>query len=156
MTGGGRATGEIILGAALILAGILLFYGTLLIHVAPTYSRVGPRVFPFAVAAGLGLLGFLYLVHSWRDRQTPAEDHVPHLSPVIIISGALIADALLLVYLGFIPSSALLFVLVAIGFGSRNYLRDFLIGLALSAIAYVTFVHGLGLQLPPGLLAGWW
>jgi putative tricarboxylic transport membrane protein len=156
MTGGGRATGEILLGAALILAGILLFYGTLLIHVAPTYSRVGPRVFPFAVAAGLGILGLLYLLHSWRSRQTPAEEHTPRISPVFIISGALIADALLFERLGFVLSSALLFVLVAIGFGSRHYLRDLLLGLALAATAYVTFVHGLGLQLPPGLFAGWW
>jgi putative tricarboxylic transport membrane protein len=58
--------------------------------------------------------------------------------------------------LGFVLSSALLFVLVAIGFGSRHYLRDLLLGLALAATAYVTFVHGLGLQLPPGLFAGWW
>jgi putative tricarboxylic transport membrane protein len=156
MTGGGRATGEILLGAALILAGILLFYGTLLIHVAPTYSRVGPRVFPFAVAAGLGILGALYLFHSLRGKQTPSEEHTSHSSPVLIISFALIADALLLERLGFILSSALLFVLVAVGFGSRSYLRDALLGLALATVAYVTFVLGLGLQLPAGLLASFW
>jgi putative tricarboxylic transport membrane protein len=52
-------------------------------------------------------------------------------------------------------SSTILFVLVAIGFGSRRYLRDGLVGLALSAVAYVTFVYGLGLKLPAGSFTGW-
>jgi putative tricarboxylic transport membrane protein len=48
-----------------------------------------------------------------------------------------------------------LFVLVAAAFGSRRHLRDAVIGLALATLAYVTFVYGLGLNLPAGVLAGW-
>jgi hypothetical protein len=44
---------------------------------------------------------------------------------------------------------------VAVGFGSRRYLRDGLVGLALSAVAYATFMYGLGLKLPAGPFAGW-
>lgn len=53
---------------------------------------------------------------------------------------------------GFIPTATVLFVCVTIGFGSRRFVRDILIGLALSIVAYVGFVHVLGLRLPAGLL----
>lgn len=55
---------------------------------------------------------------------------------------------------GFIPTETILFVCVAAAFGSRRHLRDALIGLVLALVAYVGFVHGLRLPLPPGILAG--
>jgi putative tricarboxylic transport membrane protein len=112
-------------------------------------------VFPFAVAAGMILLGGLYAAESWKGAQTPVEDQAVKLQPVALISAAIIVDALLMPTLGFILSSSILFLLVAAGFGSRRYLRDGLVGLAVSAVAYVTFVYGLGLRLPAGPFAGW-
>jgi putative tricarboxylic transport membrane protein len=53
---------------------------------------------------------------------------------------------------GFIPTAAFLFLCVAIGFGSQRYLRDAIIGILLATAAYVGFVHGLGLPLPPGAI----
>jgi putative tricarboxylic transport membrane protein len=155
MTTGGKPLGELLLGFALVLLGILILTGTLSITVAPAYSRVGPRVFPFAVAAGMILLGGLYAAESWKGAQTPVEDQAVKLQPVALISAAIIVDALLMPTLGFILSSSILFLLVAAGFGSRRYLRDGLVGLAVSAVAYVTFVYGLGLRLPAGPFAGW-
>lgn len=155
MFGGGRATGEILLGIALVVAGLLFFWGTTEIHVAPSYSKVGPRVFPFAIAFGLVLLGVLYLIESWRGIQTPQDEHPASSLPVFIISAAIVLDALLFEWLGFILSSTLLFLLVAIGFGSRSYARDLALGFALAVVAYITFVHGLGLSLPAGILASW-
>ena len=55
---------------------------------------------------------------------------------------------------GFIPTAAFLFLCIAIGFGSRRYLRDIIIGILLATAAYVGFVHGLGLPLPPGAIGG--
>jgi putative tricarboxylic transport membrane protein len=155
MFGGGRATGEKLLGIALIIAGLLFVWGTSEIHVAPSYSKVGPRVFPFAISFGLVLLGILYLVESWRGVQTPPDEHEASNWPIFIIGAAIVLDALLFEWLGFILSSTLLFLLVAIGFGSRRYLRDFVLGFALAVAAYITFVHGLGLSLPAGILASW-
>lgn len=155
MSGGGRATGEILLGIALVIAGVLLLVGTTWIAVAPTYSRVGPRVFPFAVAGGLIAVGLLYTFESWKGTQTPTDEHRASPWPVALISAGIIADALLLERLGFILSSTILFLLVAAGFGSRRHLRNISVGLALATIAYVTFVYGLRLNLPAGILAGW-
>jgi putative tricarboxylic transport membrane protein len=154
-TGGSRATGEILLGLALIAAGVLLLIGTTWITVAPTYSRVGPRVFPFAVAGGLIIVGLLYTLESWKGAQTPVDEHKAASWPVALITAGIIAEALLLERLGFVLSSTVLFVLVAAAFGSRRHLRDAVIGLALATLAYVTFVYGLGLNLPAGVLAGW-
>jgi putative tricarboxylic transport membrane protein len=55
---------------------------------------------------------------------------------------------------GFVPTETILFVCVAAAFGSRRHLRDAFIGLVLALVAYVGFVHGLRLPLPPGILAG--
>jgi putative tricarboxylic transport membrane protein len=151
----GRAVGEILLAIALVAAGGLLFLGTLSIAVAPTYSRVGPRVFPFAVAIGLIVVGLVYALESWKGRQTPPDEHHASPWPLALIGTGLIADALLLERLGFILSSAILFVVVAAAFGSRRHLRDAFVGLILAIVAYVTFVHGLGLNLPAGILARW-
>ena len=155
MNTGGKPLGELFLGFALVLLGISILAGTLSITVTPAYSRVGPRAIPFAVAAGLIVLGLLYALESWKGTQTPAEDQAVNLWPIVLISGGIILDALLMPSLGFILSSTVLFVLVAAGLGSRRYLRDGLVGLALSAVAYVTFVYGLGLRLPAGPFAGW-
>ena len=55
---------------------------------------------------------------------------------------------------GFVPTETIVFVCVAAAFGSRRHLRDALIGLVLALVAYVGFVHGLRLPLPPGILQG--
>ena len=73
MLSGGRATGEVLLGIALIVAGLFFFWGTIEIHVVPTYSKVGPRVFPFGISFALVVLGIIYLLESWRGIQTPPD-----------------------------------------------------------------------------------
>lgn len=52
---------------------------------------------------------------------------------------------------GFIPTAAILFLCVAVAFGSRRYLRNLIIGILLAAVTYLGFVKALGLPLPPGL-----
>ena len=52
---------------------------------------------------------------------------------------------------GFIPTATIVFLCTAIAFGSRRYVRDILIGLGIAIVAYVGFVHALGLNLPAGL-----
>src|SRR5688500_16994388 len=99
MGGGSRAT-EILLGIALVIAGALLLPGTTAIAVAPSYSRVGPRVFPFAIAGGLMIVGLLYTIESWKAAQTPIDEHVVSLWPVAMIGSGIVVDALLLERLG--------------------------------------------------------
>ncbi|HKP24606.1 MAG TPA: tripartite tricarboxylate transporter TctB family protein, partial [Dongiaceae bacterium] len=65
-----------------------------------------------------------------------------------------IQQILLFEFLGFVPTAAILFFCVSFGFGSRRYLRDAIIAIALAVVAYVGFVHALGLHLPAGILGG--
>lgn len=48
----------------------------------------------------------------------------------------------------------MLFLAVAMGFGSRHYVRDVIVALLLSTAAYFTFTKLLNLQLPSGIFGG--
>ena len=55
---------------------------------------------------------------------------------------------------GFVPAAVVLFMCVTFAFGSRRFLRDGVVALVLALTAYLAFTRLLGLQLPPGILAG--
>jgi putative tricarboxylic transport membrane protein len=74
--------------------------------------------------------------------------------PLAAIAVGLIQQMLLFESAGFVPTAAILFFCVAFGFGSRRYLRDIVIAIVLAIVAYVGFVHVLGLNLPAGFLGG--
>ena len=144
---------------ALLGLGVLAFAGVVLaqtwaIPVSPLYSRVGPTVFPYITAGGLGLFGLLLLLQALRGGWQPAEERdlaIDWRALAWIVAG-LALNAALIVPLGFTLSSALMFTVVARGFGSRNLLRDAGIGLALSLAAYFGFAKALGVSLGQGPL----
>ena len=72
----------------------------------------------------------------------------------LIIAAALLIHLNILKPLGFVISGVFLFLCVAFAFGSRRFLRDGVVAVILVLVSYLGFTHGLGLQLPPGLLAG--
>ena len=137
-------------GAAI--AGLYLFFGSFGISTGVGYDRIGPRFFPFLVAAGLLATGALVGYESIRRPPAHAEELDP-LSFLFIVL-ALVLSVLLLERLGFILTGTLLFCLVARAFRSRRYLRNLGVGLTLSILVYFTFTSGLGLVLPRGMLAG--
>jgi len=142
--------------------GLVAFAGAIAIDAArmqvpPAYARVGPHIFPFAVAAGLAAMGVYFAWSSWapgREREIVSEDQPTDWRSLGLIAIGLLGHMMLLKTLGFIIVSAALFVVVAVAFGSRSWLRDIATGLILAAVTYVGFTRGLGLQLPAGLFAG--
>lgn len=151
ISGAGLAIGLGLMG----LAGVIGLDAARM-QVPPSYARVGPQVFPVIIAIGLFLSGLAVAWQAWRGERTEeeVEHHPTEWGSVAIIAVALIAHLNLLKPLGFVPAGAMLFTAVAFAFGSRRYLRDILIGVALSLMAYIGFGYGLGLQLPPGILKG--
>ena len=147
------------LGLGIAALGAFLLYETTEIRVAPVYAKVGPRVIPYLVGGLTAALGLMLAWQSWRAMQAAApapagenpEDRTDWL-PIGAIAVGLIQQILLFEPLGFMPTAAVLFFCVAYGFGSRRYLRDAVIAIALAAVAYVGFVHVLGLHLPAGTL----
>ena len=154
--------GELLIGLGVAALGVFIAVATSQITVAPLYAKVGPGVIPYLVAGGLILLGLLFAGSAVRRQPPPPHATAPALPsedksdwrPLVVMSAGLVAQMLLIERAGFIIASAVLFFCVAFGFGSRRYLRDAIIAIALSVVAYVGFVHALGLHLPAGILGG--
>jgi putative tricarboxylic transport membrane protein len=155
--------GELLFSLGVLALGAYFAAGAFSIRLLPSYSRIGPRFFPLLVAGGLLLCGVLLLVQAVRGRAAPLDESedvdvtAPADWPAVAVLGlALLADILLIERLGFVLASTVLFWGVALGFGSRRYLRDVSIGLALSLAVYLAFTRLLDLTLPAGVLPLLW
>jgi putative tricarboxylic transport membrane protein len=151
-TARGLRLGEAILALSVLLLGVFVAIETALLRTGPGYSAIGPKLFPWLVAAGLVLVGLALL----REARSGEVEHPAGFeldaSPLLLVTGGLVAQMLLMRPAGFVIASTLLFVAVACSFGSRRLVRDAAIGLVLCAVVYVTFTRGLGLSLPAGAL----
>ncbi|MFC5825598.1 tripartite tricarboxylate transporter TctB family protein [Nonomuraea insulae] len=124
------------------------------------YQAVGPRAFPLLVGAGLGVVSVIGVVQAFRSGPSPAEEtpteethsEETHWPSVLMLLGALLAYALLLVPVGYWQATTLFFVAVARVLGSRRLVRDVLVGLVLALATYFLFDRLLGITLPPGLI----
>jgi putative tricarboxylic transport membrane protein len=124
----------------------------------PSYAEVGPGVFPLIVGAALLLAGLGLLAESlrkqwrvaWVERDPSDRAASSPLRNVLLVAAALVLNVALFGSLGFIPASAVLFACVSTAFGSRRFVLDAIIGIALAAAVYMVFVYGLGLHLPAG------
>jgi putative tricarboxylic transport membrane protein len=148
------AAGELALAAAIVALGLFFLIDAQAIKVAPIYARIGPRFFPTVVGAGLCVVGVLLAIAAVRGGWRSADDASPpdpartDWLALILISAGLLQQALLMKYVGFVPTTAVLFFLVALGFGSRRYLRDAVIAIVLSVLVFFVFTAGLKLSLP--------
>jgi len=150
-TGRTLRIGEAVLGGGLLALGGFIAVETML---APGASGavVGPALFPYLIAAGLVLVGLSVLREAFAG-------HIAHeggfeLDGVAIgftVAG-LVAQFLLIEYLGWIPSATLLFMAVARAFGSRRPLIDAILGVVLAVATFTVFNHALGLNLPGGAI----
>ena len=122
---------------------------------------IGPRVFPQFVAAGLLVLAALLVVATFRGSVPEgAEGEDVDLSnpPDWKTFAALFFSFLFLIatvdVLGWTISSALFFTATTYVLGSRNWVRNLLIGTAMGLITFYGFYSGLGVMLPAGILGG--
>lgn len=67
---------------------------------------------------------------------------------------AFVANILLIDRAGFVVSGAVLFFGSLYAFGSRHYVRDAVVSVVLAVASFYAFYVGLGIKLPPGVLAG--
>ncbi|MCW5749546.1 MAG: tripartite tricarboxylate transporter TctB family protein [Alphaproteobacteria bacterium] len=153
---GGRAFGETVIGAGLVLLAGLVIFETAGAPASPLYARVGPQAFPYAVGACLLLLGLALVLRGLYGggRDSAAEPGLAPVRarPVLWLLGGLALNVALIGEAGFILASTLLFLCVARAFGSERPLRDGLAGFALAGIAYAGFAGLLGISLGRGLI----
>lgn len=154
-----RPKGQIAVSAGVLVLGALVLAGAWELPAGGGYAQVGPGVVPRIVGAGLLVLGALLLREAltggYRGVDEEAEVHLPmDWRAFAWVSGGIVAYGLLVERAGFLIASTLLFVAVARGFGSRRWITNALVGLAVAAFIFGVFNYALGLQLPKGVLRG--
>lgn len=152
------------LGVALLLgaAGVLVFLDAN--GLATPYSKsdpVGPKTVPFIVAGMLVVCAVLLALNVLRGGKGEAEGgedvdltHPADWKTVLPLAGAFILNILLIDWAGWVISGTILFWGSVLALGSRRYVRDGLISVALSLLTFYGFYLGLGIALPAGLLEG--
>lgn len=148
---------ETLLALGVIALGLLALYETTQIPVSPMYAQVGPTAVAYLASALLLGLGGALLVQSvsgrWVGDPEESAAALDRRGLGWLLLG-LVLNVGLIDPLGFIPASVLLFACTARAFGSRNPVRDLLIGLGLSAVAYFGFAELLGINIGAGFLGG--
>ncbi len=147
--------GEVLISLVLVFIGAFVIYETRGIAETQGYSQVGPRLFPYIIGTALTLCGAVLCWHAisdgWRAVPLDQPGHdAPDWMAFAIIGGGIVLHMVLIAWAGFIIASTLMFLLIALGFGSRRTVRDLAVGLAISVAAYFLFTRALGLRLPPG------
>jgi putative tricarboxylic transport membrane protein len=142
----------LLIGLGFIIAAGVLGYDAWHMRVPPIHAKVGPRVFPILVSCGLAVAGLLLL---WQGKtgEFPEAEGETDWRAVGILAAGLLLHMNLLKPAGFIIAGIILFMSVAVAFGSRSYVRDLAVAVVTVAVTYFAFTRLLGLQLPPGLLA---
>jgi putative tricarboxylic transport membrane protein len=156
---GGGARSDAAVAVAVAVLGALLWRGAGTISFGPGYDRVGPRVFPYAVAIGMLVLAALLVRAARRGpaQQPHVADEAPEVldwRPLVPLTLALALYVPLVERVGFIPASGLQFVAVARSFRSRHLVRDAVAGGLLALVVYLALSKGLGLSPPAGPLEG--
>jgi putative tricarboxylic transport membrane protein len=151
-------------GVALFLGalGVLVVVSALLLPESRiARGPVGPAAVPVVVGGLLVLTSVFLAVDVWRGgRGEPEGGEDIELTggsdwrTVAMLAVAFVANALLIEPLGWVFSGAILFWGSAFALGSRHYVRDAVIAVALSIGSFYLFALGLGIVLPPGILRG--
>ena len=148
----GLRLGEAVLAGFILLLGAFVAVETALLRTGPGYAAIGPKLFPWLVAAGLLLVGVALLYEARAGAVAHPAGFQLDLPPTLIVTGGLVLQMVLIKPLGFVIATAVLFVAIAYALGSRRLLVNAAIGLVLCALTYVAFTRGLGLVLPAGML----
>lgn len=152
--------GQMAVGLAMLALALLLAAGAAGFPVDKGYSILGPQVFPFAVAAFIGVVAVLLCGQAatggFRNlgEEQPAAPSRSRVSNAAWVSAGILAVAALITHLGFVLSAAVLFACAARGYGSRAPARDLAIGVAMTLPVFWLFTRGLGMSLPP-LVNAW-
>lgn len=149
------------------LAAFLVLVGGYVVVDATTLEQgfadqpVQPYAFPYVVGTVLVLLGVALAVATARGSRPEAEEgeDVDLSTPgdwrtVALLALVFVANIVLIDWLGWAITGALLFAGSAWVLGSRHHVRDVAVGVALSVGSWYGFYVGLGIPIPAGILDG--
>jgi putative tricarboxylic transport membrane protein len=158
----GQGRSELVVALLLLALGALVLFDTAQMTIGlGQRGPVGPRAVPTVLGVLLLVVAVLLAVDVLRGGRGEPEggedvdlSHHADWRAVLIIAGAFLANVVLIERVGWPISGAVLFFGCAYALGSRRYIRDALIAVALSVSTWYLFVVGLGINLPVGLLKG--
>lgn len=140
----------LIIGLGLAVIAAIVAWDTRNLGGGGGYAQIGPKAFPYAIAAMLAVLAVFTLLSAWRgDFPARERDQIP---PILWIAGGLAAQLLLLPVLGFSIATGLLFAATARGFGRGQLWLTLPLGIAISLAVWLAFTLLLKLSLPAGPL----
>jgi putative tricarboxylic transport membrane protein len=141
----------LVVGGLLVAAAAAVAYDAALIRPGvATYSRIGPRVFPYAIAAALLAIGIATAISALRNRAAETPSIAP--APVLWILGGLAGQIALLGTAGFSLATGVVFSATAAALGRTRVWVTYPIGVAFSLAIWLVFAIGLKLALPAGPL----
>ncbi|MCM0018948.1 MAG: tripartite tricarboxylate transporter TctB family protein [Tagaea sp.] len=150
-----KLTAETFVGLAVLAFAAIVYFGAAGIPASPLYARIGPAVFPYAIAACMAVMGALLtfqgLAGGWSDEDPDTKLPVDFRALMWLAIGLAI-NLVAIRDLGFTLASALMFACIARCFGSERPAADFGVGFALAAAAYLGFSKALGINIGEGLL----
>lgn len=170
----GRAA--LVMPAILVGIAVFLGVGVARMQVADDTELFGPKAFPVLTILALVVLAVLLTVSILRNpevadpapvvpasatEETGEDSTAGETAPAAVTSnwralaitvGSVAVFIALLETAGWIIAAAVLFTGVATGLGSRRYLLNVGVGLAISSVVQLVFVGLLGLSLPPGIM----
>lgn len=157
--------GEVAIGLAFAAGGVGICVHASGLRDMPG-SMAGPGLFPSLTGAGMMLFGVMLVASALlKARRSGPGGGGTSAAPAdataslalsgysLAILAGVIALSATLPSLGF-PAAATVFTAVVCRLGGASWRGGAIFGLALTAILYVAFVHGLGVQLPRGVLKG--
>lgn len=120
------------------------------------YAGLSPRTVPIIVAVGLALWGALLIARPASVPDVAPDDpgdgssatRAPRRAALAWVAGGLVADMVLIGFIGFVLASVVLMVCVARGYGSSRPLRDALVALVITVPLWLLFTQVLGINLP--------
>ncbi|MHC8327256.1 tripartite tricarboxylate transporter TctB family protein [Pseudomonas sp. LB1P83] len=153
---------QLAIGVGLVAISAVLALGAYRFPAEMGFVILGAHVYPYALAAFLGVVGLLLCYQAVTGGFRELADHEDESAKVLPggmfgaawVTAGLVAVAVLINLIGFVLAAGLLFACSARGFGSRRPVRDLAIGIALTLPIYWLFNAGLGVSLPP-LINAW-
>jgi putative tricarboxylic transport membrane protein len=146
-------------GLFVLLLGALCLWQASVIPTTPIYAQVGPKFVPYLVGGLVALIGAGLVAQALRGGWSAEMEEVRDAPPTNwralgLVGAGLLANLLLIEWLGFVFAATIQFALVSAGFGSRHLVRDLLIGLAVTLAAFLAFDKLLGVNIGAGILEG--
>ncbi|WP_374622558.1 tripartite tricarboxylate transporter TctB family protein [Devosia sp.] len=138
----------LVIAAGLGLLGVIVAWDASRLGTGGSYARIGPQTIPYVIAIGLGGLAVWTAIEAWRG-DFPERDR-QEFAPVAWIVGGLLAQLVLIRFVGFSLATGLLFAMTARGLGKVRLPLALLVGVLLSAAVWYVFARLLQLNLPAG------